>query len=379
MKPVRIFTTYPSDDASRRLRIDPMVKVMRREGRQVTVHTLLTSAMFREKNIRRRRPLVAAKLVARLASRCYELATVSGSEQVIVHREAFPFFTPVAERWLGHRAAMTVLDVDDALYADPTHARDWRRLLRSASAYDSVLESVDLVLAGSPSLCRRATALGTPANLTYTIPPPAARKLQRERAEKPTLVWTGSQSTLGSLLGILDDALAVCEEIDGHLLVLGGPNIAELPYHPRLQARRWSQERELQALRSAWLGLMPLPDTPWEAGKSAYKLLLYLFAGLPVIASPVGMNRCFAGAPGVTLVEESQGWAAAMRTGLRNAPQEDGDSIRNWVEALVRPDEQLESVPKMLDGSDVSRNECDRSRFSPPSAGAAPARGDTER
>jgi len=338
---IRIFTTYPPADASRRLRIDPLSDALRLDGMEVVTHTLLTPAMFRDKNARGpRRWLVAAKLAWRLAWRCYELATVSPSELAIIHREAFPFFTPVAERWIGRRAAAMVLDVDDALYAEPTHSADWRRWLRSPRGFDQVLVAADLVLGGSPALCQRATKLGTPSTLQYTVPPPEARILARTPSAKPTLVWIGSQSTLGSLRGVLDDLLAACEEIDATLAVLGGSNIAELPGHPRLRAERWTRDRELRALGEAWLGLMPLPDTEWEAGKSAYKLMLYLFAGLPVAASPVGMNRIFAGAPGVTLVDTETGWRKALHDALEGTPT--GEEARAWIEALVRPEEQLD-------------------------------------
>jgi glycosyltransferase involved in cell wall biosynthesis len=35
---------------------------------------------------------------------------------------------------------------------------------------------------------------------------------------------------------------------------------------------------------------MPLVDHPWERGKCGYKLVQYMASGLPVVASPVGVN-----------------------------------------------------------------------------------------
>jgi glycosyltransferase involved in cell wall biosynthesis len=38
------------------------------------------------------------------------------------------------------------------------------------------------------------------------------------------------------------------------------------------------------------VGLMPLDDTTWARGKCSFKLLTYMACGVPVVASPVGMN-----------------------------------------------------------------------------------------
>ena len=35
---------------------------------------------------------------------------------------------------------------------------------------------------------------------------------------------------------------------------------------------------------------MPLTEDPWTLGKGGYKLLQYMASGLPVVASPVGIN-----------------------------------------------------------------------------------------
>jgi glycosyltransferase involved in cell wall biosynthesis len=39
------------------------------------------------------------------------------------------------------------------------------------------------------------------------------------------------------------------------------------------------------------VGIMPLPDAPWERGKCGYKLIQYMACAKPVVASPVGVNR----------------------------------------------------------------------------------------
>jgi glycosyltransferase involved in cell wall biosynthesis len=65
---------------------------------------------------------------------------------------------------------------------------------------------------------------------------------------------------------------------------------------------------------------MPLPDTPWERGKCGFKLVQYMAAGLPVVASPVGVNATL-----VTdqvegfLASSTEEWVASL-TSLRDSP-----------------------------------------------------------
>jgi glycosyltransferase involved in cell wall biosynthesis len=52
----------------------------------------------------------------------------------------------------------------------------------------------------------------------------------------------------------------------------------------------WSEETEANKIASFDIGVMPLPDSPWERGKCGYKLIQYMASAKPVVASPVGVN-----------------------------------------------------------------------------------------
>jgi glycosyltransferase involved in cell wall biosynthesis len=68
------------------------------------------------------------------------------------------------------------------------------------------------------------------------------------------------------------------------------------------------------------VGIMPLADTEWERGKCGYKLIQYMAAARPVIASPVGVNREIVehGVNGF-LASTTEDWRAALNR-LRDDP-----------------------------------------------------------
>jgi glycosyltransferase involved in cell wall biosynthesis len=58
----------------------------------------------------------------------------------------------------------------------------------------------------------------------------------------------------------------------------------------RIERILWSPAAEIAALAGAHIGVMPLTDDEWTRGKCAFKLLQYMAASLPCVASPVGAN-----------------------------------------------------------------------------------------
>ena len=55
--------------------------------------------------------------------------------------------------------------------------------------------------------------------------------------------------------------------------------------------KNWNSEEEVADLQSFDIGLMPLVDDPWSWGKCGLKIVQYQGVGLPVVCTPVGVNR----------------------------------------------------------------------------------------
>jgi hypothetical protein len=259
----------------------------------VTVDEIFTNRAYEWKNKPGlKRACSAAIVFANLVKRFVVVLMRPNADVVLIQREAFPFFTPLFERLAIRKAKISVLDVDDAIYCQVTHGRDWRRYLRDPREALKFSALFDVILCGNYELMRvygsnRALALYAP-----TCPERAVHDISgRQKSIKHDFVWIGSQSTLSSLSAYLPEIREALRRKSARLLVLGGNNVSTIETDANIDVALWSPERELDALRSSRVGIMPLPDTDWERGKSGYKAIMYMCSGLVAVVSPIGFNE----------------------------------------------------------------------------------------
>jgi glycosyltransferase involved in cell wall biosynthesis len=197
----------------------------------------------------------------------------------------------------GHRL---VYDVDDAIWLESRRDSGTHPLAGLKGSRRKVrllAERADHVIAGSPILAEHLGSFTSAISVIPSLVDPSAIPL-RGHADSQRLVlgWIGSESTARFVDGIapvLERVAAACPDLELTLLTVGG-STRPVP-GLRHESRPWSEAAQLDALARMDVGLMPLPDTPWNRGKCAYKALQYMAAGVPVVADDVGIARAVVG------------------------------------------------------------------------------------
>jgi glycosyltransferase involved in cell wall biosynthesis len=244
------------------------------------------------------------------------------------------------ERALVRRAARRIVyDFDDAVYYakpsrpgnDPDRARLRVRKFRRMCAL------ADLVTAGNSTLGAFARPWARRIAVVPTGVDPSAFEPKSDfGGPGNTIVWIGMGENL-PYLRLVEEALAALAREMPNLRLRIVSDRAPEPFAAPIELARWSSENEAHLLADSDVGIMPLPDDDWARGKGGFKLLQYMAAGLPTVASPVGVNREIVVAGETGLLASGPGeWVAALRKILtdRELARRMGGAGRRRVEAL---------------------------------------------
>lgn len=226
-----------------------------------------------------------------------DLVRAKSFDVVIVQRELLgEYFDDLPIMLLGLRAAnpRIIYDVDDAIYMLPPQARrarerwpNWMAKTRwwaHHAASRAVFASTEDLWRAAPSQSQHKV------HVVPTLVDVEAYPVRQHDARAPVVLgWAGNGGNL-SYLDVARDALAKVASRRDVVLQVVSNRAYEIPGVPT-EFVPWTLERERDLFSTFDVGLMPLTDNPYTRSKAAFKLLQYMAAGVPSVASPVGFNR----------------------------------------------------------------------------------------
>jgi glycosyltransferase involved in cell wall biosynthesis len=325
---VRGLTAYPLSAASARVRIGDFRPFLGEHGVELTHVPALTDAEYAVLKSDAS-PVRKAAVLARSAFRVAR--TQRGSGLLMVQR--LLLLTPVPG--IDPPPRVDAYDIDDALFvgspAEVNRRFNWLKQEQRRSV--ATMRRARVVIAANNNLAQYARTLNRRVEVVPSCVDPDRQPL-REHAEVDVarIGWIGSHTTVEYLQPLLPVfARLNADRLRAMLVVIGGDTGVRADW---IEHRQWSLQSQAADLASLDVGVMPLPDSRWTQGKSGYKLLQYFAAGVPAVASPVGVNaELVAEGRGLTATSPAD-WTDSLMTLLASSAErrERGALARAYVE-----------------------------------------------
>lgn len=322
-------TAYPASTPGPRVRIAAFAPFLRSHGVALDYSPTLTDEEYSVLSSQASPPrksailALAALRAVRRRNHAYDL--------LLVHRlrllNPLPAFDPPRQ--------LDVYDFDDALFLGSTAKanRRFRWAKQEARRCVKYMSRSRLVIAGNSFLADRARQHARRVEVVPSCVDPSRQDLHVHKEGDVAIVgWIGSRTTSPYLQLVLPAMEQLNRDRQRAKLVLVGADPAIRA--PWIEHRPWSLATQSKDLASFDIGIMPLPDTEWARGKCGYKALQYFAAGVPAVASPVGVASQLIGQDRGMLAASQEDWRAALEQLIADVEErgQRGTAARQFAE-----------------------------------------------
>ena len=283
---------YPTEGASNRYRVEQYLPYLEGENIHACVRPFVSKQFFRILYEKGRWVEKGIYFAVSLLKRVGDLYRALGSDVVFIHREACPVGPPLFEGCFWLMRKPIIFDFDDAIFLpDSSLLGPAWRFLKCSWKVQYIIRMSTAVIVANRYLENYVRQYHRRVTVVPTVVDTEQFQVKQHHNENgsPVIGWIGTASTAG----YLEKVFPVLEELSKRyrfiLRVVGSSKKVALSGVP-VENCRWSLEEDGSFYRNMDIGIYPLPDNPWARGKAAFKAIQYMAAGVPVVASPVGMN-----------------------------------------------------------------------------------------
>ncbi|ABC24599.1 Glycosyl transferase, group 1 (plasmid) [Rhodospirillum rubrum ATCC 11170] len=347
---ILLLTKYDETGASSRQRCFLFLSELRKRGFVIDVQSFFNSD-YLPRLYKGYRPDAKA-IVRSYAHRLLAMRRAGDYDLIWLEKEFLPWIPHLLE-WGAFARTPYVVDFDDAWFLRyQNHPLALVRWLLGRK-FNGTIRKAACVIAGNATLETWALSLGARRVVQIpTVVDTTRYKISPVTQAPFTIGWVGTPVTAAYLALVHDALRQLCAQGGVRLRVIGVPGFRLEGVD--VEALPWSEETEADLLSDIHVGIMPLPDGPWERGKCGYKLIQYMAAGRPVVASPVGANVDIV-SPGKTgfLATTTEEWVRALDCLKNDLGQREqmGLLAREEVEESYSLESQIKKLSDILKDS----------------------------